>query len=96
MSKKMMSRREYLRWNGRKCPACQSTNMTSGETQYPSTVEITQGMTCQSCGASWVELYKLTGYADLELGDTGLFCGVGMRELSPAEQKAFDSMVGKK
>lgn len=67
-AKKPMSRSEYLRSKGVKCPACGATEISTGDTEYPSTCEITQQVSCGACGSSWTEFFKLSGYGDLELG----------------------------
>lgn len=86
------SSRTYVVQGGAYCPVCESDDIRAGDTEYPSTREIVQGMTCGCCGSHWNELYKLAGYEDLEVGDTGVFVGAVTRSLTEEEQKAFDSI----
>jgi len=93
---KIKSSETYVAQGAAYCPVCGSDDLRAGDTEYPSTREIVQQITCGSCGSHWNELYKLHSYADLEVGDTGVFAGAVTRNLTEEEQKAFDSIFPEK
>lgn len=58
--------KQYVAVDGRQCPNCHK------EALYGGAVEIDGGaaqqeVSCLTCGAMWLDQYKLTGYVDLEL-----------------------------
>jgi len=62
----LMSATTYVAAKGDLCPACQSTEV-SGHGTDCARGEIALEMICSNCGASWDDVYKLTGYRGLTL-----------------------------
>jgi hypothetical protein len=60
----VLNDKAYLNQGGNICPACQSDQTESGPIETDGAV-VTQEVTCNNCGASWKDFYKLTGYIDL-------------------------------
>lgn len=55
---------EYTKHNGYICPNCGSDNI-SGEGIDIIGNEAQQDCVCSDCGASWIDVYTLTGYVNL-------------------------------
>ena len=64
----MLSPEDYAILGGTECPVCGETWVDGGAPTYGNDT-ITEVMVCKGCKSSWVEVYKLTGYEDLQLGD---------------------------
>lgn len=56
----------YVKNQGNHCPSCRSANITGGPFDVDGG-EATQEMGCDECGASWEDLYNLTGYLNLDI-----------------------------
>lgn len=65
MTKKPISNEKYLR-NPNQCPACQGKDISAGELNADGN-ETWQEITCENCGATWNDCFKLYGYANLTL-----------------------------
>ena len=63
--KKPISNEKYLR-NPNQCPSCQGADISAGEFNADGN-EAWQKVTCENCGATWNDCFKLYGYADLTL-----------------------------
>jgi len=64
---KPMTDREYVRQSGRKCPACRSIAIDGTCRIDIDGNGASQKVVCADCDASWIDLYSLIGYVDLEL-----------------------------
>ena len=60
---KPLSQKKYLE-NPNVCPACRGADITGGEINVDADTAW-QEITCENCGTHWNDLYKLTGYTDL-------------------------------
>lgn len=58
---------DYVNNCGAYCPACRTTQITGGTIDIDGT-EAFQEVSCNNCGASWNDLYRLVGFDDLETG----------------------------
>ena len=56
---------EYVATLGTRCPVCQSTRLDGGSVEIDGTAA-SQEIWCMNCGASWTDIYTLTGYTDLD------------------------------
>lgn len=56
---------EYVATLGTNCPVCQSTQLEGSSVDIDSGVA-SQEIWCKTCGASWNDIYTLTGYTDLD------------------------------
>lgn len=63
---KAMTDKKYTYHHGLQCPApgCRSEDLEGNEISIDGGVA-TQEMTCLECGASWMDVYKLVGYSNL-------------------------------
>ena len=59
-----MTQAEFLKKHGAACPNCRSTNIAAGHPEGAGNVWMP--VECEDCGATWTELHKLNGYADLK------------------------------
>jgi transcription elongation factor Elf1 len=64
MTDKTMTSDEYVGKLGLQCPHCHSTNISGGEVNIDAGTA-TQEVTCDDCDSEWLDVYNLTGYADL-------------------------------
>ena len=53
-------------YDGAACPKCGGKDIVAGNQENHDVKEIAQNVSCENCGSSWVEFYKLTGYDFLE------------------------------
>lgn len=60
-----MTDKQYVLHGGGKCPVCRSTNITGGEVNVDAGTA-SQEISCGECDATWNDVYKLVGYAELE------------------------------
>ena len=60
---------KYLASGGGNCPVCGKHNL-EGESVDIDGGSATQEMYCTDCESSWTDMYTLTGYADLKIGDS--------------------------
>ena len=63
---KPMTQAEYLLHQGGKCPACTSTDVEAGHQEANGNVAWVE-VKCGECGATWKEVYVLTGYSRLTM-----------------------------
>lgn len=63
--KPILSPRKYVASSGCKCPSCFSGNL-SADTPQIDGPSVWVGVSCNDCGASWNDVYKLVGYEELE------------------------------
>ena len=68
----MISSDEYAIQAGSECPVCHTilhvNPVSASGAEYGDGV-ITEEVRCSTCNSRWIELYTLTGYEDLVLGD---------------------------
>ena len=57
-----LSTRQYLAFEGSRCPNCESTHIMAEPFE-----EASQSVICRACGATWRDTYILTGFMDLEI-----------------------------
>jgi RNase P subunit RPR2 len=62
-----LSPEEYADIGGLHCPACRASSIDGHDWTVDSKGQATWKCTCNECGASWIDIYQLTGYANLEL-----------------------------
>lgn len=63
---KPMAPKLYTAAAGHVCPACRGENISAGSFDAEGSHAWCE-VTCESCGATWNDTYKLTGYVDLRL-----------------------------
>ena len=56
---------QYVEHDGNHCPVCSGVDFSGGAIEIAAG-SATQEINCHECGASWVDTYTLTGYAELE------------------------------
>ena len=61
------SQMEYLQ-SPSTCPCCGSDEITGGCVEIDGS-SASQAVSCHSCGANWNDIYKLTGYDDLDTSE---------------------------
>ncbi len=59
---------EYVESNGAQCPLCGSEDLQGDGLRDLVGLVIVWPCRCQTCGATWMEHYKIAGYVDLEPG----------------------------
>lgn len=64
--KPLMGQRTYLKHGGGKCPACESKAISADELNIDG-AQAWCGVSCNDCGATWNDVYKLAGYEELEM-----------------------------
>jgi C4-type Zn-finger protein len=57
----------YAATGGRSCPACEGTDIASGNDTTFTNCTILRVLLCEDCGAGWKAVYTLSGYEDLRL-----------------------------
>ncbi len=64
----MMNERQYLERGGICCPACGSTAVAGGHivAEYTSAWAEVE---CENCGSTWRDVYTMTGYEELKVGE---------------------------
>ena len=63
-NRKPMSQRKYVK--SLRCPNCRSNDVVAGGDENKDGI-IEQEVDCQSCKASWFDVYTLRGYDRLEI-----------------------------
>lgn len=63
MKKKPLTDAQYIK-NPNVCPSCHGHYVTGGRIRID--VQTTQEVTCDTCGATWVDVYQLIGYMELK------------------------------
>jgi transcription elongation factor Elf1 len=66
---KAMGQKTYIANSGVACPLCHSGDVTGGHIQIDGGIAW-QEIDCGNCNASWTDIYKLTGYENLQMGTT--------------------------
>jgi Zn-finger nucleic acid-binding protein len=67
MKKKPLTDAQYI-INPNVCPSCHSHDVTGGRINID--VQTTQEVTCDTCGATWIDVYQLMGYMELKEKET--------------------------
>lgn len=64
-TKKILTSKQYVRRKGACCPVCTGKKIfeLEGGKKWAT-------ITCQDCKSNWTEVYKLTGYDNLNKGET--------------------------
>jgi hypothetical protein len=59
---------EYKRQDGQVCPNCRADveSIDRGDEQFAGD-KMTQKVSCESCGATWIEQWEMIGYVDLTI-----------------------------
>lgn len=65
MEKKPLTRQQYLKAQGLKCPQCHADGVEGNDVEI-NAGRAFQNCNCTSCGATWTDCYDLTGYDNLE------------------------------
>lgn len=60
-----MTDEQYVKTGGTKCPVCESTDIVGGSVEV-NAGSAWQKISCNDCDATWNDVYKLVGYAELE------------------------------
>jgi hypothetical protein len=68
-SKRLTGQRTYVKHGGSKCIACGSNNIEGGSLEMDG-ASAWCVVDCNDCGASWKDVYKLSGYTDFEMNVT--------------------------
>jgi len=63
MKKKPLTDDQYIK-NPNVCPSCHGHDVTGGQIKID--VQTTQEVTCDTCGATWIDVYQLKGYMELK------------------------------
>jgi len=58
----MLSDQEYVEKRGLACPFCKSASLEWDEIEVDGT-DAQQEVYCHNCGAAWLDVYSLSGYA---------------------------------
>ena len=61
------SQMEYVQ-SPNTCPCCDSSSIEGGHVEVECS-SAWQQITCNDCGATWNDIFKLTGYADLDTSE---------------------------
>ncbi|MBR8043385.1 hypothetical protein KDW40_02240 [Burkholderia cenocepacia] len=61
-----MTDTQYVAMRGCRCPSCGDSEGIVGGSIQVDAGTASQPMVCNACGASWADLYTLTGYTDLD------------------------------
>ncbi|MDP8218653.1 MAG: hypothetical protein P9M03_08005 [Candidatus Theseobacter exili] len=62
-----MTSEEYVKDGGCACPVCKSENIM-GESLEADGANVWNTITCEDCGATWLDIYTLTSYDYLKGG----------------------------
>ena len=62
-----LSQKEFVANEGRRCPMCLSVELRCVGSLEATGGAAAQSMECNDCGATWVDVYHLTGYDFLQL-----------------------------
>lgn len=58
-----MTIKEYLAVRGNRCPYCSGDDI-SGDSVDIQDGSASQGVSCNTCNAEWIDTYTLTGYIE--------------------------------
>ena len=62
-----MTSKEYLKSGAMFCPVCRSKNIDGGSLNADC-LSVWNEITCNDCGATWLDVYELKGYEQLKEG----------------------------
>ena len=62
-----LSSEQYAAEAGTRCPVCKATSIESTEQVQVDGPNAWQEIRCNLCGSTWNELFRLTGFAELEI-----------------------------
>ena len=60
-----LSPERYVAASGRRCPACLGMDLERRHVDQAAPGSMTRSWRCETCGATWTAIYKLTGYDGL-------------------------------
>jgi len=66
MPEEYMSDEEYITLGSSACPVCRSTNIGYDSLDCDGKY-MSQPVECEDCHSTWYDIYKLEGYADLDV-----------------------------
>lgn len=61
-----MTQKEYVSIGGSKCPHCSSSNILTDNGIQADAGHAWQDVSCDDCGATWQDIWLLTGYDNLQ------------------------------
>jgi len=64
---KILSKEEYTRSEGKVCPHCKEKEVTSVTSIERDAFGAWREMACKSCGAKFIEQFRLDGYSQLSV-----------------------------
>lgn len=64
----VLSPADYVNADGTVCPQCESKDLTATAEAEPSGVNMFTPIKCDSCGASWTDVYTLSGFENFVPG----------------------------
>ena len=62
---KPMTPESYLEHEGSLCPVCRSDKVRAGGPEPTSTIQVIRGASCETCEATWTDVYGLENYDNL-------------------------------
>lgn len=54
-------------YEGEQCPNCESRDINGDTIESSSATEALRKVNCDECGATWTEIYVVSGYCNLEV-----------------------------
>ena len=60
-----LTNKQYVLAGGGTCPSCRGSDISGDSIEVDGTI-CWQPVSCGDCGANWTDVYKLTGYDNLE------------------------------
>lgn len=66
MPSKNLTQLEYRKSRGIKCPNCRSLGVEAGKVKITCTDTVHVEVSCNTCGATWEDVYNLKGYTKLQ------------------------------
>lgn len=64
----MMHSDDYADIDGMNCPVCESADINAKGLTVRGCL-VTAKVTCEGCGSTWRDVYRLSGYSDLEVAE---------------------------
>lgn len=68
----MLTNEEYVKFKGIRCPNCRDNKVQATNYDKSGAEILLQDCQCSTCGATWVDVYTLTGYDNLEIKENDL------------------------
>ncbi len=62
-----LTQKQYMKNRGIRCPACDTSKVETTDNGQLNAGGGVQGCMCVTCGATWTDIYTLTGYDNLEV-----------------------------